>query len=154
MKPPASTSWPRAVFCADRSLFTFAVSLPEADIVGELVGVGIKTLLTLLGTPDPDAVSYKPFHDKWRFICDASDTVEHEHQQNIKFALSGVFLDGLQLVTGFCADFVARHAVLLFLVDDHPAHLICELVTLPALHGDVGLVFIVIVHLLVGGHSV
>ena len=40
---------------------------------------------------------------------------------------------------------MAGHAVLLFLMDDHPAHLICELVTLPALHGDVGLVFIVTV---------
>ena len=43
-------------FCADRSLFAFAVSLPEADVVGELVRVVIKTLLTLLRTPDPDAV--------------------------------------------------------------------------------------------------
>ena len=45
-------------FCADRSLFAFTVSLPEADIVGEFIGVGIETLLTLLGTPDPDAVLF------------------------------------------------------------------------------------------------
>ena len=40
-------------FCTDRSLFAFAVGLPEADVVGELVRVIIKTLLTLLRTPDP-----------------------------------------------------------------------------------------------------
>ena len=112
---------PQAGTGTDRSFFAFAVCLPEADIVQQFVSVVVESLLTLLGTPYPDAVSYKPFYDKWRFICDASDTVEHEHQQNIKFALSGVFLDDLQLVTGFCADFVARHAFFLFFMDDDPA---------------------------------
>ena len=28
-----------------------------------------------------------------RFICDASDSIEHEHQQNIKLAFSGIILD-------------------------------------------------------------
>ena len=108
---------PQAGTGTDRSFFAFAVCLPEADIVQQFVSVVVESLLTLLGTPYPDAVSYKPFYDKWRFICDASDTVEHEHQQNIKFALSGVFLDDLQLVTGFCADFVARHAFFLFFME-------------------------------------
>ena len=40
--------------------YTHLVGLPEADVVGELVRVIIKTLLTLLRTPDPDAVLNKP----------------------------------------------------------------------------------------------
>ena len=114
----------------------------------------VESLLTLLGTPYPDAVSYKPFYDKWRFICDASDTVEHEHQQNIKFALSGVFLDDLQLVTGFCADFVARHAFFLFFMDDDPALCFGKFVTRLALHGKVCFMVRVEIHLLIGGNTV
>ena len=41
-------------FCTDGSLFAFAVRLPETDIVGELIGMIIKPLLALLGTPYPD----------------------------------------------------------------------------------------------------
>lgn len=141
-------------FCADRSLFAFAVSLPEADIVGELVSMGIKTLLTLLGTPYPDAVLNKPLYHKGRFVSDTPDAVKHEHQQNIELALLGPFLDDLELIAVFGPYLVAGHAVLLFLVNNRPAHLFTEAVTLPALHGDVGLAFIVIVHLLVGGHSI
>jgi len=37
-----------------------------------------------------DAVSHKPFYNKRRFICDASDSVAHEHQQNVKLAFSGI----------------------------------------------------------------
>ena len=138
----------------DGSLFAFSVRLPESDVVQQFVSVVVETLLTLLGTPYPDAVSYKPFYDKWRFICDASDAVKHEHQQNIKLALSGVFLDDLQLVTGFCADFVARHALFLFFMDDDPALCFSKLVTRLALHGNVCFVVRVEIHLLVSGHTV
>ena len=62
--------------------------------------------------------------------------------------------DRLELIPVFRPYLVAGQAVLLFLMDDHPAHLIYELVAFLTLHGDVSLVFIVIVHLLVGGHSV
>ena len=45
---------------SDGSFFAFAVCLPEADVVQQFVGVVVETLLTLLGTPYPDAVPYKP----------------------------------------------------------------------------------------------
>ena len=38
----------------DGSFFAFPVSLPEADVVGELVGVAIKALLPFLGAPHLD----------------------------------------------------------------------------------------------------
>ena len=79
----------------DGSLFALAVRLPEADVVQQFVGVVVETLLTLLGTPYPDAVPYKPFHNKGRFICDTTDTVEHEYQQDIKLAPPGIVLDNL-----------------------------------------------------------
>ena len=41
-------------FSTDGSLFAFTVRLPETDIVGELIGMIIKPLLALLGTPYPD----------------------------------------------------------------------------------------------------
>ena len=55
---------PQAGTGTDRSFFAFAVCLPEADIVQQFVSVVVESLLTLLGTPYPDAVSYKPFYDK------------------------------------------------------------------------------------------
>ena len=68
--------------------------------------------------------------------------------------LLGKLLDGLNLVPVFGPYLVAGYAVLLFFVNNRPAHLFTEAVALSALHGDVGLAFIVIVHLLVGGHSI
>lgn len=73
----------------DGSLFAFSVRLPESDVVQQFVSVVVETLLTLLGTPYPDAVPYKPFHNKGSFICDTTDTVEHEHQQDVKLAPPG-----------------------------------------------------------------
>ena len=141
-------------FCTDRGFFAFAVGLPEADVIGELVRVIIKPLFTLLRTPDPDAVLDKPFHHKGRFICDAPDAVKHEHKQNIEFSLLGAFLDDLQLVPVFGPDLMPGYAILLFFVNNGPAHFFTEAMTLSALHGNVGLAFVVVVHLLVGGHTV
>ena len=141
-------------FCTDRGFFAFAVGLPEADVIGELVRVIIKPLFTLLRTPDPDAVLDKSFHHKGRFICDAPDAVKHEHKQNIEFSLLGAFLDDLQLVPVFGPDLMPGYAILLFFVNNGPAHFFTEAMTLSALHGNVGLAFVVVVHLLVGGHTV
>ena len=145
---------PQRGLCADGGLLALAVRLPEADIVGELVRVTVEALLALLAAPHPDAVAHEPFHHEGRLVRDASDAVEHEHQQDIKLALSGVLLDDLELVPVLCPDFVAGHAVLLFLVDDDPAVLLRKAVALPALHGDVRLVAGVVVYLLAGGHAV
>ena len=46
------------------------------------------------------------------------------------------------------------HAVLLFLVNNRPSHFFTEAMALSALHGNVGLAFVIVVHLLVGGHAV
>lgn len=46
------------------------------------------------------------------------------------------------------------HTVLLFLVNNRPAHFFTEAMALSALHGNVGLAFVVVVHLLVDGHAV
>ena len=59
-------------------------------ILSRSVSVVVESLLTLLGTPHSDAVSHRPFYNNRRFICDASDSVEHEHQQNVKLAFSGI----------------------------------------------------------------
>ena len=141
-------------FCADRGLFAFSVCLPESYVVGELVGMVVKPLLTLLGTPDTDAVLDEPLHHKGSFIRDAPDAVKHEHQQNIKLALLGVFFDNLELVTVFRPYLVTGHAVLLLLVNDCPALFLRKAVAGFPLHGNICLAFVVIVHLLVGGHSV
>lgn len=114
----------------------------------------IKTLLTLLRTPDPDAVLNKPFHHKRRFVSDTPDAVKHKHKQNIEFSLFGSFLDDLQLVPVFGSNFMPGHAVLLLLVNNRPSHFFTEAMALSALHGNVGLAFVIVVHLLVGGHAV
>ena len=47
----------------------------------------VKTLLSLLGAPDLDAVLCKPFHHKGCLVIDPADTVKHEHQENVELAL-------------------------------------------------------------------
>ena len=145
---------PQAGTGTDRSFFAFTVCLPEADIVQQFVSVVVESLLTLLGTPHPDAVSHKPFYNKRRFICDASDSIEHEHQQNVKLAFSGIILDDLQLVTGGSPDFVARYAFFLFLMDDDPALRFSELMASLSLHGQVSFMVGIEIHLLIGGNAV
>ena len=71
----------------------------------------IKTLLTLLRTPDPDAVLNKPFHHERRFVSDTPDAVKHEHKQNIEFSLLGSLLDDLQLVPVFSSNLKRNGAV-------------------------------------------
>ena len=114
----------------------------------------IETLFALLSAPHPDAVSYKPFHDKGRFICDTPDAVKHENQKNIELSISGVILDDLQLVTGRCADFVTGHALFLFFVDDDPALRFGKLVAGFALHRQVSFVVGIEIHLFIRGHAV
>ena len=139
---------------SDGSFFTLAVCLPEADVVQQFVGVVVETLLTLLGTPYPDAVPYKPFHNKGSFICDTTDTVEHKHQQDVKLAPPGIVLDNLELVTGGGADFVTGHAFFLFFMNDDPALRLSEFVASLSLHGQVSFMVGIEIHLLIGGNAV
>ena len=138
----------------DGSLFALAVCLPEADVVQQFVGVVVETLLTLLGTPYPDAVPYKPFHNKGSFICDTTDTVEHEYQQDIKLAPPGIVLDNLELVTGGGPDFVAGHTFFLFLMNNDPSLRFSEFVASLSLHGQVSFMVGIEIHLLIGGNAV
>ena len=126
----------------------------RSNVVGELVGVIVKPLLAFLGAPYANAVFYKPFHHKGRFVCDPSYAVKHEYQQNIKLALFGVFLDDLQLVAFFCSYFVAGHAILLFLVEDRPALFLGEAVAGFALHWNIRLASVIVIHLFIGRNSV
>src|SRR5699024_290620 len=73
----------------DGSLFALSVGLPETDVIGELVGVAVKTLLAFLGAPYLDPLLDEPFHHKGRFICNAPDAVKHEHQQDVELFLPG-----------------------------------------------------------------
>ena len=141
-------------FCADRGLFAFPVRLPETDIVRELVGMIVKALLALLCAPDLYTILGKPLHHKGGFVSDPPDTVKHKHQENVKLAFLGPLFYELDFATVFGPYFMAGDTVLLFLKDDFPAHLFCETVTGFPLHGNVGLGFIVIRHLLVGRYSV
>ena len=141
-------------FGTDKSLFAFTISLPKADIVGELVRVAVEALLPLLSAPYIDPVLYEPFYYKGCFISDTPNAVKHEHQQNIKPFLLCQFFDDLQLVPVFSSYLVARNAFLLFLMDNHPAHFFAKGIAGFPLHGNISLVFIVMFHLLVGGNTV
>ena len=69
---------------ADRSLFTFAGCLPEADVVQQFVHMVIKPLLTFAGTPHLDALLNKPLNHERRFIVASAQAVKHENQQDIE----------------------------------------------------------------------
>ena len=87
-------------------------------------------------------------------ILSASHSAKHEHQQNIKLALSGVFLDDLELIAVLGPDLVAGYAVLLLLMNDRPALLLRKAMAGFPLHRDVGLALVVVVHLFVGRHPI
>ena len=141
-------------FGTDGGFFAFPVRLPEPDIVGQLIGVVIEPLLPFLGTPNTDAVLDEPFHHKGRFICDASNAVKHEHQQNIKLFLFSVFLDNLEFIPVFCSHLMTGNSIFLFLMDDCPALFFCKPVAGFPLHGDVRLAPVIIIYLLISGHTI
>ena len=65
-----------------------------------------------------------------------------------------MFLDGLQFIPVLCPDLMSGHAIFLFFMNNRPALFLREAVAGFALHGDVRLAFIIVVHLLVGGYTV
>ena len=67
-------------FHTDGSLLAFAGSLPEADVVQELVDVVIEALFTFTGAPNLNALLNKPLHNKGCFIIPPANAVEHENQ--------------------------------------------------------------------------
>ena len=138
----------------DGGLLAFAVSLPKPDIVCQLVRMVIKALLAFLGAPDPDTISYEPFHNKWGLISNAAYAVEHENQKDVELTLLCVFFDNLQFISVLSPYLVPRNAIFLFFVDDGPAVSFGETVAFLALHRNVCLILIIVVHLLIGGHSI
>ena len=111
---------PQTRSCAYGRFFAFTVSLPKADIVHQLVGVGVKPLFALVHAPYPDIAFYEPFHHKGRFVRNPADTVKHEHKEYIKLFRKGKLLDILYAVAFFSSYLMSRYAVLAFLMDEYP----------------------------------
>ena len=55
-------------FGAHRSFLALSIGLPETDVVGQAVRVGLKPLLSFLYAPDADALFSKPLHNEGCFI--------------------------------------------------------------------------------------
>ena len=86
---------------------------------------------------DLDALLREPFHDKGRFIITATETVKHEHQQDVKLALHRSLLNFLEFVTLFGRFFEAGNAFFGKFLDDFPALTFCKVAAGFFLHGDV-----------------
>jgi len=56
----------------DRGFQALAGCLPVADVVHQLVHMGVKSLLSLVHAPDFDALLREPLYDKGRFIVTAA----------------------------------------------------------------------------------
>ena len=121
----------------DRGLDALAGCLPVADIVHQLIDMGIKTLLTFIYAPDLDPLLREPFHDKGRFVVTPTQTVKHEHQQNIKLSGSSRLLKQLELIAVFCRFLKTGNAFFGKLLDDFPALPFCKFVAGFFLHGYV-----------------
>ena len=67
----------------------------------------IDSLFALIDAPDLNTVVDEPLDYERRFFGSSANTVEHEHQQNIEFALFGIFLDELNFITVIGADLEA-----------------------------------------------
>ena len=55
-------------FGTHRSFLALSIGLPETDVVGQAVRVGLKPLLSFLYAPDADALFSKPLHNEGCFI--------------------------------------------------------------------------------------
>ena len=98
--------------------------------------MGVKSLLSFVHAPDFDALLREPLHNKGRFIITATETVKHEHQQDVKLALHRGLLD-LEFVTLFGRFFEAGNAFFGKFLDDLPALTFCKVAAGFFLHGDV-----------------
>ena len=99
--------------------------------------MGVEPLLSLVHAPDLDALLREPFHDKGRFIITATETVKHEHQQDVKLALHCGLLDFLEFITVFGRLLKAGNAFFGKFLDDLPALTFCKVAAGFFLHGDV-----------------
>ena len=97
----------------------------------------IKSLLTFVYAPDLDPLLREPFHDKGRFVVTPTQTVKHEHQQNIKLSGSSRLLKQLELIAVFCRFLKTGNAFFGKLLDDFPALPFCKFVAGFFLHGYV-----------------
>lgn len=88
---------------SDRGFHTFAVCLPETDIVQQLINVVVKSLFTFLSAPYLNTIFGEPFNDKRCFVGDSPNTVKHKDKQNIELLLTGKILNDLNLISGFGA---------------------------------------------------
>ena len=133
------------IFLVHATLFYTLVSesnrstgiVPVSDIVHQLIDMGIKTLLTFIYAPDLDPLLREPFHDKGRFVVTPTQTVKHEHQQNIKLSGSSSLLKQLELIAVFCRFLKTGNAFFGKLLDDFPALPFCKFVAGFFLHGYV-----------------
>ena len=107
----------------DCGFLTFAGSLPEANVVQELVHVVIKPLFSLPRAPDLDALLHEPLHHEGRFIIPPAKTVEHKNEQHIELVLCCSFLDFHDCVPVCGADFVPGDTLLRYLIDDLPVRM-------------------------------
>ena len=128
------------VLCADadRGLFTFAGSLPEADVVQQFVNVRIEPLFSLAGRPNLDALLHEPLYYERRFILPAAQPVEHKNEQHIELMLCCSFLDFHDGVPGVGTDLVPGDAFFRDFIDDLPFRVGgCVLPARQPLHRDV-----------------
>ena len=145
---------PKGSLGTDGDFLAFTISLPEADVVHQSVGMGIDFLFALIDTPYLDAMLDEPLDDEGSFLCSSADSVEHKYQQDIELTLFGIFLEKLNLVTITGTDLEARDASFLFLDYDCPSHSVTEVVAGFPLNGDICLVLLIVVDLLRGRNSV
>ena len=134
----------------DCGFLTFAGSLPEANVVQELVHVVIKPLFSLPRAPDLDALLHEPLHHEGRFIIPPTETVEHKNEQHIELVLCCSFLDFHDRVPVCGADLVPGDTLLRYLIDDLPVRMrFCVLPAGQSLHWDV-----IVIHLTNRRHPV
>ena len=136
---------------ADRGLFAFASSLPEAYVIGELVHMAFKPLFAFFYAPYPDALLDEPLYNKRGFAFYAAQPVKHKDQQNIKFVSHSLLLQDLNCIPILGGNLKSGYALFGKLVYEMPALLGDVCMASLALHGDIVPKFI---YLAQGGHPV
>ena len=125
-------------FHTNGSLLAFAGSLPEADVVQELIDVVIEALLAFSGAPNLDALLNEPLHNEGCFIIPPADAVEHENQQHVELVHDGSLLNLHDGITVIGADLVTGDAFFGNLINNLPVRVGRRIFAASQLlHGDV-----------------
>ena len=136
-EPPLLHNLRQTGLCSGGGFEALAGCLPVADVVHQLVHMGVKPLLSFVHAPDLDALLGEPLHNKGRFIITAAEAGKHEHQQDVKLPFLGVLADLLNGIAVSGSHLETGDTLFRKFFDDRPSLALRKFTAVLFLHRDI-----------------